>query len=88
MSGLLQCGWRDQVPNVLLCELRSIRRTNLKGIIICTNAKFDNFDHSCDGFLDQFRYRLIVQDGFREIWIDGSAEAKQDDITEQLRVIS
>jgi hypothetical protein len=73
---------------VLLCELRSIRRTNFKGIIVCTNGKFDNFDHRCDGFLDQLRNRLIVQDGFREVRIDGSAKAKQDDITEQLGVIS
>ena len=52
------------------------------------HGKFDNFDHGCDWFLDDFRNRLIVQDGFREIWIDDSAEAKKDDITEQLRVIS
>ena len=73
---------------MLLCELRSIRRTNFKGIIVCFNAKFDKFDHCCYWFLDQLRNRLIVQDGFREIRIDGGAEAKQDDITEQLRVIS
>ena len=73
---------------MLLCELRSIRGTNFKGIIVCFNAKFDKFDHRCDGFLNQFRNRLIVQDGFGEIRIDGGAEAKQDDITEQLRVIS
>jgi uncharacterized protein Smg (DUF494 family) len=73
---------------VLLCELRSIRSTNFKGIIVCANGKLDKFDHSCDGFLDQLRNRLIVQDGLREIRIDGGAEAKQDDITEQLRVIS
>jgi uncharacterized protein Smg (DUF494 family) len=73
---------------VLLCVFRSIRGTNFKGIIVCTNGKFDKFDHSCDGFLDQLRNRLIVQDGLREIRIDGSAKAKQDDITEQLRVIS
>ena len=52
------------------------------------HGKFDNFDHRCDWFLDDFRNRLIVQDGLREIRIDDSAEAKQDDITEQLRVIS
>jgi hypothetical protein len=34
--------------------------TNFKGIIVCTNGKFDKFDHSCDGFLDQLRNRLIV----------------------------
>jgi hypothetical protein len=33
---------------------------------------------SCDWFLDQLRNRLIVQDGLREIRIDGGAEAKQD----------
>ena len=73
---------------MLLCELRSIRRTNFKGIIVCTNGKFDNFDHRCDGFLDQFRNRLKVKGGLCEIRIDGGAEAKQDDITEHLRVIS
>jgi len=73
---------------VLLCELRSVRRTNFKGIIVCFNAKFDKFDHRCYGFLDQLRNRLIVQDGLREIRSDGGAEAKQDDITEQLRVVS
>ena len=52
------------------------------------HGKFDNFDHSCDWFLDDFRNRMIVQDGLREIRIDDSAKAKQDDITEQLRVIS
>jgi hypothetical protein len=73
---------------VLLCELRLIRRTNFKGIIVCMNAKFHKFDHSCDGFLDQLRNRFIVQDKFCEIRIDSSAETKQDDLTEQLRVIS
>jgi hypothetical protein len=85
---ILASGWRDQVPNVLLYELRSIRRTNFKRIIVCTNGKFDKFDHCCDRFLDQLRNRLIIKDGFREIRIDGGAEAKQDDITEQLRIVS
>jgi hypothetical protein len=89
MSGFLQCGWRDQVPKVLLCELRSIWRANFKGIIVCTNGgKFDKFDHSCDGFLDQLRNQLIVQNWLHEIRIYCSADAKQDDITEQLRVVS
>ena len=70
------------------CVKRSIRGTNFKEIILCMNAKFDNNDHSCDGFLDQLRNRLIVQDGFREVRSEGGTEAKQDDITEQLRVIS
>ena len=52
------------------------------------HGKFDNFDHSCDWFLDDFSNRMIVQDRLLEIWIDHSAKAKQDDITEQLRVIS
>ncbi len=52
------------------------------------HGKFDNFDHGCHWFLNEFRNRLIVQDGLREIRIDVSAKAKQDDITEQLRVIS
>ncbi len=52
------------------------------------HGKFDNFDDSCDWFLDDFRNRLIVQDKFREIWIVYCAKAKQDEITEQLRVIS
>ena len=55
---------------------------NFKGVIVCLNRKFDNFDHSCDWFLDDFRNRMIVQDGLREIRIDDSAKAKQDDITE------
>jgi hypothetical protein len=69
-------------------ELRSIWRTNFKGIIVCTNSKFDNFDHFCDGFLDQLRNRLIVKDWTSEIRIYGGAEAKKNDITEELRVIS
>ena len=52
------------------------------------HGKFYNFDHGCHGFLDHFRNRLIVEDGFHEIRIDHSAEAKQDVITEQLWVIS
>jgi hypothetical protein len=52
------------------------------------NGKFDNFDLYCDGFFDQLRNRLKVQEGFREVRIDGGAETKQDDTTEQLRVIS
>ena len=52
------------------------------------HGKFDNFDHRSYWFLENFRNRLIVQDGLREIRIDDSTEAKQDDITEQLRVIS
>jgi hypothetical protein len=61
---------------------------NFKGVIVCLHGKFDNFDHRCDWFLDDFRNRLIVQDGLREIRVDDCAEAKQDDITEELRVIS
>ncbi len=52
------------------------------------HGKFDNFDHSCDWFLDDFRNRLIVQDGLREIRVDDCAEAKENDVSEQLRVIS
>jgi len=52
------------------------------------HGKFENFDHSCDWFLDDFRNRLIVQDGLREIRVDDCAEAKENDVTEQLRVIS
>ena len=52
------------------------------------HGKFDNFDHRCDWFLDDFRNRLIVQDGLREIRVDDCAEAKENHITEQLRVIS
>jgi hypothetical protein len=61
---------------------------NFKGVIECLHGKFDNFDHSCDWFLDDFRNWLIVQVGFYEIWIYDSAEAKQDDIAEEFRVIS
>jgi hypothetical protein len=88
MRGFLQRGWRNQVPNVLLCDFSSFRRINFKVIVVCFNRKFYKFDHGCHGFLDEFRNRLIVKDGFREIRIDHSAKAKEDDITEKLRVIS
>ena len=52
------------------------------------HGKFDNFDHRCDWFLDDFRNRLIIQDGLSEIRVDDCAEAKKNDVTEQLRVIS
>ena len=52
------------------------------------HGKFDNFDHRSYWFLDNFRNRLIVQDGLREIRVDDCAEAKKNDVTEQLRVIS
>ena len=52
------------------------------------HGKFDNFDHGGDWFLDDLRNRLIVQDGLREIRVDDCAEAKKNDVTEQLRVIS
>jgi len=52
------------------------------------HGKFDNFDHGCDWFLDDFRNRLIVQDWLREIRVDDCAEAKKNDVTEQFRVIS
>ena len=61
---------------------------NFKGVVVCLHGKFDNFDHRCDWFLDDFRNRLLFEDGLREIRIDDSAEAIQDDITEQLWVIS
>jgi hypothetical protein len=61
---------------------------NFKGVIVCLHGKFDNFNHRCDWFLDDFRNRLIVQDGLREIRVDHSAKAKENYITEQLRVIS
>ena len=73
---------------MLLRELRSVQRMNFKGVIVCFNRKFNNFDHSCHWFLDHFRNRMIVEDGPREIRIDNRSEAQQDDITEQLRVIS
>jgi hypothetical protein len=34
VSGFLQSGWRKQVANVLLCELWSIWRTNIKSVMI------------------------------------------------------
>ena len=49
---------------------------NFKGVVVCLHGKFDNFDHRRDWFLDDFRNRLIVQDGFREIRVDNCAEAK------------
>ena len=61
---------------------------NFKGVIVCLHCKFDNFDHSCDWFLDDFSNRMIVQDRLLEIWIDHSAKAKENYISEQLRVIS
>ena len=73
---------------MLLRELRSVQRMNFKGVIVCFNREFNNFDHSCHWFLDHFRNRLIVQDGFREIRVDHRAKAKQYDVAEQLRVIS
>ena len=59
-----------------------------QSIVVCFNRKFDNFDHGCNRFLDHFRNRFIVDDGRREIRVDDGAEAKQDDVTEQLLVIS
>ena len=73
---------------MLLGELRSIRRTNFKVVVVCFNRKFNDFDHGRDGFLDHFRNRLIVEDGPHEIRVDDRSEAQQNDITEQLRVIS
>ena len=52
------------------------------------HGKFDNFNHRCDWFLDDFRNRMIVQDGLLEIRVDHRAKAKENYITEQLRVIS
>jgi len=46
--------------------------------ICCLHGKFDNFDHSCDWFLDDFRNRLIVQNSIREIRVDNCAEAKKN----------
>ena len=73
---------------MLLRELRSIRGTNFKGVIVCLNRKFDNLNHSCDRFLDQFSNRLVIKDGFRKIRVGDRSKPKQDEITEQLRVIS
>ena len=61
---------------------------NFKGVIVCLHGKFDNFDHCSYWFLENFRNRMIVQDGLLEIWVDHSAKAKENYITEQLRVIS
>ena len=61
---------------------------NFKGVIVCLHGKFDNFDHGRNWFLDDFRNRLIVQDGFRVIRVDECAEPKKNHTTEQLRVIS
>ena len=61
---------------------------NFKKVIVCLHGKFDKFDHGCHRFLDHFCNRLIVEDGPRDIRIDHSAKAKQDYVTEQLRVIS
>ena len=56
--------------------------------MICSNTKLDKFNHSCYGFLDNLGNRLKVKGGLREIRSDERAKAKQDDITEQLWVIS
>jgi hypothetical protein len=61
---------------------------NFKVIVVCFNRKFYKFDHGCHWFLDEFRNRLIVEDGPHEIRVDDSSKTKEDDITEQLRVIS
>ena len=57
---------------------------NFKSVIVCANANFNKFNHSCYGFLDNLRNRLKVKDGFREILIDDRAKTKKDDITEKL----
>ena len=73
---------------MLLGELLSIRGTDFKVVIVCFNRKFNNLDHGCHRFFDKFRNRLIVQDGSREIRVIDRSESKENDITEQLRVIS
>ena len=73
---------------MLLGELLSTRGTDFKVVVVCFNRKFNNLDHSRNGFLDHFRNRLIVEDGPHEIRVDDRSEAQQNDITEQLRVIS
>ena len=60
----------------------------MKGVIVSFDGNLDDFDHGSEWFLDDFRYRSIVQDGPREIRVDHCAEAKQDEIAEELRVIS
>ena len=55
---------------------------NFKVIAVCFNRKFYKFDHGFHWFLDEFRNRLIVEDGPHEIRVDESAETKENDITE------
>ncbi len=74
--------------NELLGDPLSFRGTDFIVLIVLFNRKFNVFDHGCDGFLDHFRNRLIVEDGPHEIRVDDRSEAQQNDITEQLRVIS
>ncbi len=61
---------------------------NFKVKVVCFNRKFYKFDHGGHWFLDEFCNRLIVKDGPHEIRVDDSAKTKEDDITEQLQVIS
>jgi len=73
---------------VLLGELRAIRRTDFKVVIVRFNRKFKNLDHVGHRFFEHFCNRLIFEDWPHEIRVDDSAKTKQDDVTEQLRVIS
>ena len=52
------------------------------------DGSYYNYDDSRDEPLDDFCNRLIVNDGSHEIRIDYRSETKENDITEQLRVIS
>jgi hypothetical protein len=78
VSGFLQSGWRKQVANVLLCELWSIWRTNIKSVMKSSNNKLDKFNHSCDGFLDQLS-NLKFRMGFEKSGV--TSEPKRSRMT-------
>ena len=73
--------WGDQVPNLLLGELRPPGWVDLKAMTVRVHAQPDEFNHSCDGPLEHLRNGLIVEDGPGEFGVLARAEAEEGDVT-------
>ena len=80
VGGLLQGRWCNQVPYMLLRELRPPQRVDLKSVAVRAHAQPDQLHDGGDGPPEHPRNDLVVEDGPGEVGVLAGAEAEQGDV--------